>query len=259
MITLHAQQLTMAIGTYTGTGSKGIYTYSFDLQTGKALLLHTLAMDNPSYVCFSASGKTLYAVNENDDSTAAVTAVRIEPTTSAMSLLDRLQTHGTAPCYVERSGRTLLTANYSGGTMSVFTIAGDGSLGKLALQVPGIACGPDTARQCVPHVHTTRFTPDGHYILATDFSADAVMRIPLTLPANGQPEVKRYTVAAGSGPRHIEFSPDGSMVYVMSELSDAVTVFRYNDGNLERVQEVKAGDGAHGGADIHITPDGRFL
>lgn len=249
----------MAVGTYTGTGSQGIYTYHFDLQTGKATLLHTLAMDNPSYVCFSASGKTLYAVNENEDSTATVSAVRVNPRTGAMRLLNHRLTEGAAPCYVERWGRTVLTANYFGGTMSVFGVADKGALGMLVKQVHGTTGGPDADRQCTPHVHTARFTPDVRYILATDFSADRLLRITLPLPTNGQPKVKAYAVSPGSGPRHIEFSPDGRMVYVMSELSDAVTVFRYHDGELEKVQEVKAGDGAHGGADIHITPDARFL
>ena len=46
----------------------------------------------------------------------------------------------------------------------------------------------------------------------------------------------------------------------MSELSGKVTVFRYDDGRLETLQEIVSDSvGARGGADIHISPDGKFL
>ena len=56
------------------------------------------------------------------------------------------------------------------------------------------------------------------------------------------------------------FSPNGRFAYLMSELSGKVTVFRYRDGRLEALQEIVSDSvGARGGADIHLSPDGRFL
>ena len=52
----------------------------------------------------------------------------------------------------------------------------------------------------------------------------------------------------------------GRFAYVMSDLSGKVTVFRYDDGRLETLQEIVSDSvGARGGADIHISPDGKFL
>ena len=67
-------------------------------------------------------------------------------------------------------------------------------------------------------------------------------------------------VSDDSGPRHLVFSPNGRFAYLMSELSGKVTAFRYQEGKLLLLQEIVSDSvGARGGADIHLSPDGRFL
>ena len=123
----------------------------------------------------------------------------------------------------------------------------------------GTTGGPDLTRQDMPHVHCACFTPDGKYALATDFSADRILSYRLIgqkVIANGVAS----SVSADSGPRHLIFSKDGRFAYLMSELSGKVTLFRYAEGRLERLQEIVSDSvGARGGADIHLSPDGRFL
>ena len=61
-------------------------------------------------------------------------------------------------------------------------------------------------------------------------------------------------------PRHTVFHPNGKWAYLISELSGRVALMYYDKGNLTPVRFVEA-DTLHvsGSADIHITPDGRFL
>jgi 6-phosphogluconolactonase len=70
-------------------------------------------------------------------------------------------------------------------------------------------------------------------------------------------------VKPGSGPRHLIFSKDGKYVYVLQELDGTITSFSYANGILNKVSEttVVASDfkGDIGAADIHISPDGKFL
>ncbi len=70
-------------------------------------------------------------------------------------------------------------------------------------------------------------------------------------------------VKPGSGPRHLIFSKDGKFVYLLQELDGIVTSFSYADGIMEKISEttVVASDfkGDIGAADIHISPDGKFL
>jgi 6-phosphogluconolactonase (cycloisomerase 2 family) len=253
--------LTMVIGTYTGGGSKGIYTYRLDQNTGKAIPLSSVSVSNPSYLIPSSNGKFIYAVSEMPDSTAALTAYALNKSNGHLKRINRQLTHGEDPCYVSTNGHEVLTANYTGGSMSVFPIREDGGLGPVAIQFYGHLGGPDTTRQNKPHIHCVRFSPDGKYLFATDFSADQILRFHLP---GGKiiPQLLDHPVAvdANSGPRHLIFSRDGKFAYLISELSGNVTVFRYTDGNLTRLQVVTADTHhARGSADIHISPDGKFL
>ncbi|HEY9550941.1 MAG TPA: beta-propeller fold lactonase family protein, partial [Prevotella sp.] len=72
---LHAQNnLHLLVGTYTDGTSKGIYSFSFDQQTGQTKALHSLAMRNPSYLTLSKNGRHIYAVSETNDANASVSA-----------------------------------------------------------------------------------------------------------------------------------------------------------------------------------------
>ena len=67
-------------------------------------------------------------------------------------------------------------------------------------------------------------------------------------------------VAAGSGPRHLTFDDEGRYAYLITELSGEVMVFSHHEGKLTQIQTVTADDRhARGSADIHLTPNGRFL
>lgn len=248
----------MLVGTYTYGSSKGIYTYRFNQVTGKATRLDELEMTNPSYLTTSRSGHLIYAVSETNDEEASLNVVSLNRK-GTMRLLDTAKTDGADPCYVASNGRLALTANYSGGSMSVFNLSDSGTKASLGTRFLGNIGGPDRSRQDTPHVHCACFTPDGKYVLATDFSADRILSYRLngqTVIANGV----AAEVSADSGPRHLTFSPDGRFAYLMNELSGRVTVFRYAQGSLEQIQEIVSDSvGARGGADIHLSPDGKFL
>lgn len=248
----------MVVGTYTDGGSKGVYSYRFNQETGVAEVLDSLEMRNPSYLTAPSNKGLIYIVSETNDDKASLNVVIIDKNGS-MRLLDTDPTEGADPCYVATNGKVALTANYSGGSMSVFQLSKGGKQTKLAKRFPGTTGGPDLSRQNAPHVHCACFTPDGKYALATDFSADRILSFRIKgkkVIDNGVAAV----VTADSGPRHLTFSNDGRFAYLMSELSGNVTVFSYQQGRLERLQDIVSDSvGARGGADIHLSPDGRFL
>ena len=261
--TCHAQlqaqeKLMMLVGTYTDGSSKGIYSYRFDQKTGEAHLLDALEMRNPSYLTVSRDGQLIYAVSETNDNMASLNVVGLNKD-GDMRLIHTIPTEGADPCYVATNGHTVLTANYSGGSMSVFNLRENDVKPELATRFLGSTGGPDLSRQDTPHVHCACFTPDGKYVLATDFSSDRILSFRLKghdVIGNGVASL----VGTDSGPRHLVFSRNGRFAYLMSELSGKVTVFRYSQGRLEQIQEIISDSvGARGGADIHLSPDGKFL
>ncbi len=259
--------LTLFVGTY----SDGFYAYDFDQRAGKFIGEGPVAkaeMPNPSYL--TVHGNKVYAVSEMPDARASVWAwrwggngfelINCQPT-GVMPCPDRASApfRGEDPCYVSTDGTLLAVANYSGGTLATYRLREDGSIAPLdSLLVSGTG-GPDLSRQETPHVHCAIFSPDGKHLFFSEFSADEIGR--LDVYAGG---VRNYYRAASLhadyGPRHLLFDAAGQHLYVIGELSGDITVFDYADGNLTEKQVIKADRmDARGAADIHFSPDGKYL
>ena len=263
--------LTMFVGTY----SDGFYAYEFDQQAGVLVGENPVtkaSMPNPSYL--AVRGNKVYAVSEMPDASASVWAWRyggngfelvnsvptgvVAPGAADAGFAGNLVS-GEDPCYVSTDGVLLAVANYSGGTLGVYRLREDGSIAPLdSLLVSGIG-GPDLSRQDTPHVHCAVFTPDGKHLLFTEFSADEIGR--LDVSAGG---VRNYCRAAtlhpDYGPRHMVFDSSGTHLFVIGELSGDITVYDYADGLLTEKQVIKADRlDARGAADIHLSPDGKYL
>ena len=71
------------------------------------------------------------------------------------------------------------------------------------------------------------------------------------------------SIAPGSGPRHLIFHPNNKYAYLINEISSTIIAFRYKKGHLTLLQTVsivpKGYSGIGDGADIHISPDGKYL
>ena len=256
-----ADDLALLVGTYTDGNSRGIYSFHFDGNSGESRLLDSVALPNPSFLTVSDDRKHVYAVSEMNDSTAALNLLDFNPSDGSLRLLDRRPTFGADPCHVATNGRLVLTANYSGGSLSVFPLQADGAMTPADALFHGTTGGPDSIRQIVPHVHCTVFSPEGKFLFATDFSADRLLRFDVTAQGlTPSPDSTFVAVEPDSGPRHLTFAPDGRHAYLIGELSGRVTAFAYEAGRLTPIQTIAADTtGARGSADIHVSPDGRFL
>nr|WP_118182164.1 lactonase family protein [Paraburkholderia phosphatilytica] len=270
----------LLIGTYIGGKSEGIYVYRFDSKTGNATPLSVAQTVNPSFLVVSRDRQYVYAVNElpGDHGPATtrgdISAFRFDRQSGQLSLLDRVSSEGNDPCYLAISpdGRYLTTANYSvasdpGGSFAVFPLQADGKVGRAVLTVHHDGGGPVKGRQDNAHVHSTVFSPDGHYLFAQDLGTDKLYTYRYTPDGSrglfGPTDVRYTQMKPGTGPRHLIFAPNGKYAYLTSELAGTVTVFSYEDGKLAERQIVPLAEpgfkGKVGAAAIHLSPDGRFL
>jgi len=273
------QAMLIYVGTYTrsmahvAAKSEGIYLISMDPATGAlAHVNKAVVPDNPSYVALHPSGNTLYAVNEVGDfagrESGAVSAYAIDEH-GALTFLNQEPTGGAAPCHlvVDATGRYVLCANYSGGSVSMHPINDDGSLGQMSDFVQHTGSSVNPQRQQEAHAHSFTIDKSNRHAYACDLGADQVVIYQLDLEngklvPNEPPYVETHK---GAGPRHFDFHPNGTNAYAIDELDSTITVFRYTDvtGALEVIQTIptlpEGFDGRSHCADIHVHPTGKFV
>lgn len=259
-----SDELTMIVGTYTGGTSKGLYSFRFDQHTGIATPLSHTEIKNPSYFTVSNDGKQIYAVSELGEQEAAVTAFDFDAIQGTFKRRNTERTFGADPCNITTNGQVVVTANYSGGNVSIFPLRKDGTLEPMSTIEQFKGKGMDPKRQAKPHLHCVMFSPDGKYLFANDLGTDHIYRFDnLTTSASKALKLNpsaTLTLKAGSGPRHLTFAPNGKQAYLINELSGTVVVFDYKKGKLTPKQEIAADTvNAQGSADIHVSPDGAFL
>ena len=260
MMVILTTLLAVACGQPSGTLFVGTYSdgfFAYDYGTGEQIA--KAEMPNPSFLAIDNTH--IYAVSEMPDQSAAVYAWRWDG--NGFQLLNSQPTgvpqHGEDPCHVVTDGHRLAVSNYSGGTLAVYTLEPDGSIGPMDSLIVSRADGPDMTRQNLPHVHCATFSPDGKQLLFSEFSADVIGRVTL-VPGGVEDYRTAVMVPIEYGPRHILFDKKGKHFYAIGELSGRIAVFDYEDGRFSMRQTVKADQvDARGAADIHFSPDGRFL
>lgn len=119
----------IAVGTYTSSGSEGIYLCRFNQESGEAELKATAATDNPSFLAASPDGRIIYAVDESGLDTDGVKAFALAGE-STLSCMRSVPAAGKAPCYMLAGEHFVATANYTDGSISVFSLDHQGFLEK---------------------------------------------------------------------------------------------------------------------------------
>lgn len=263
---VNAQHYNLLIGTYTNKGnSEGIYVYDFNSTTGETKL-KSIAKNvvNPSYLAISKDRKFVYSVNE-DGKNSAVSAFNFNSKSGNLSFLNKKPAEGADPCYLTVDDHHVILANYSGGSISVFGRHADGSLSQIKQIVQHTGKSIDPKRQASAHVHQVQFTPDKKYLLVNDLGEDQIYLYTYQPLSTDKVLTLKSVIKtnAGTGPRHLTFSPNGKFAYLTHEFNGSITAFSYTNGDLKKIQEVetraKDFSGKIDGADIHVSPDGRFL
>jgi 6-phosphogluconolactonase len=262
------------VGCYTspdrGGRGEGIGIFRVDPASGEWTSVGVaIGVANPSFLTLHPDGNTLYCVHGGNDH-SAVSAFTRNRATGALTLINSQPSGGRNPVHLsfEPTGRLLVVANYTEGTVSALPAAADGSLGApgSVLTLTG-TLGPHPVEQASPHPHHSPFDPAGGFVVVPDKGLDAlfVFRPDVasgTIAPNDPPSV---ATAAGAGPRHIAFAPNAPYAYVINELDSTVTAYAYdaNAGTLAPLQTISSlpGDftGKNSGAEIEVDRAGRFV
>lgn len=258
------------VGTYAKEEEAGIFCYRLAAGQRKMELQFSKAgIDNPSYLTVSEDKKFLYAVMETFEHCGQVgggiSAYRCDE--DSLELLNRLGTKGTAPCHVlldEKHG-IVYVGNYKSGSLSVFALEKNGSLGGMSDFKQHQGKGQNPKRQEGPHVHFCGFSPEKDGIWCVDLGLDRMFYYETdfekkTLAHNAARDI---VFPGGSGPRHFIFNPKNNrMMYAVGELSCEVYAIEISASDSRILQQVSALEDAEQQntcAAIKCSEDGRFL
>ncbi len=246
---------------------------SGELQPGPRAKAASIVMP----MAVSPDKRFLYAASRSKP--FSVHAYSIDRGTGALTLLATSPLAESFPYIsVDRTGRYLLGAGYGAAVISVNAIGADGRVAAEPLQVIPVG----------RNAHSIRVDESNKFAFVPTLGSDQMFQFTFDAKsgrlASNTPAI--YLMKAGTGPRHFVTSADNRYVYVLSELLATVTTFSLDpkSGLLTEVStatglppDSKLGPGAPRGAvgvagapprntdndiwaaDIHITPNGKFL
>jgi 6-phosphogluconolactonase len=264
------------VGTYTGPKSRGIYAFRLDPAGGRCSPLGLAAeVKSPSFLAVHPNRRFLYSVSEIDDfdgqPTGGVSAFSIDRETGKLAALNAQASGGAGPCHlvVDRSGHTVLVANYGGGSVASLPIGSEGRLSPAASVIQHQGKSVNPSRQEGPHAHSINVDLGNRFAVAADLGLDKLLvyrfdAASSKLSPNDPPSA---SLAPGSGPRHFAFHPSGKFAYAINEILCTATAFAY-DGERGKLAELETASTLPAGvsvkpefstAEIQVHPSGKFV
>ena len=259
----------LLIGTYTSGKSEGIYVYKFDSGTGQFDSISMIKTSNPSFLAVSPDERFVYAVHEdaNAGKGGDIAAFSFDKRQGKLSFINQQLSGGDHPCYVsvDKTGKWVAAANYTSGTVSILPINKSGGVDSATTVIQHSGYSVNSERQQGPHAHSAVFSKDNKYLFAADLGTDKLMIYSFDEKSGKLIEARPGFVMTepGAGPRHFTFHANNKYFYLIEELTGTVSAYKYSNGSFELLQNISAlpADymGPIGSADIHTSPDGKFL
>lgn len=231
--------MSLLIGTYNPYWG---HTYIAE-GNGKIYALRSLA--EGSSLCVFAQPKP-----QGEDSLSIVTLDALE------EKLVEVTTPGKHSCHITLLKHQAVLADYTSGTLSLFELDEDGIPQSNPQIISFEGSGTHPTRQTSPHIHSSWLSPDGKMLVVADLGCDALYRFEVADGRVVTTTMERIDLPSGCGPRHCAFSPQGNILYVVTELSDEVLVYRTADFSLLNRYALHPENPEGGG---HIVLNGEYL
>jgi 6-phosphogluconolactonase len=249
------------IGSFSTWGEppgRGLDVGLADPRTGRLAITGTVPnVPDAAWFAVSRDRRFLYCTNELVPDGTVTSLDIAEPQDPVV--LNRQPTRGAGPTHVSvhPSGRFLLTANYTTGSVVVHRLDRDGRVGEST----DLVQHKGTDRE--PHAHQIVTDPSGRWVVAVDLGADSVFVYRLHLATGTLNLRQQLRLPAGAGPRHLAFHPSGRHAYILGELRSEITVAAWDAvaGRLTPGQVIPttSSTGTNFPAEIAVSRDGRFV
>ncbi|SHO61728.1 6-phosphogluconolactonase [Pseudoxanthobacter soli DSM 19599] len=263
--------LRLIIGSYTHSlphvqaRGEGISFVDLDTESGRFTPVASHPdIRNPSYL--KLDGDLLYAVEELDADEATLTVFACDTAAARLAQRAKVPAHGAWPCHIglDAGGTRLFLSNYLDGSFVTWPLDGGGLPHGAPTVLRRTGRGPNPERQDGPHAHFALASTGGTHVWICDAGTDEIVRYPLTEggAVAAEPDLV-LRAPPGSLPRHMTFSRDGTRLFVVSELGNLVSTWRFGPSGPELLGHVPTLAPGHAvpssSAAIRLHPEGRFL
>jgi len=265
---LYAQKYNLLIGGSANVSKpEGIFVYELNSQTGE-LTLKNKVVGGTSYLAISPNRKFVYSLGTG----STINSYAYNSKTGELTFLNKQNASG-GPAYVsiDASAKYIFTANYGAGSLSAIPVNADGSLGSDVQTIQHEGTSVNKTRQTKPYVHSVVLSPDNRYVFAQDLGTDKVYIYnfdPKKSPSLSPAKTPFVKLIPGSGPRHLTFHQNKKFAYLVTEMGGFLYTFNYKDGELTPIDTLSLKEDPFTGvapaiddhgADVHVSPDGKFL
>ncbi len=253
------------VSTYTmGKGDKhGIKIYDVDMENGRLQAKDQVEITNSSYVTISHNKKCLYSITD-----FGVEAFRILPD-GGLEFIGHASINGMRGCYLstDYEDKYLFVAGYHDGKITVLRLNEDGSAGDITDEIFHKGLGSIAERNFRPHVNCVKMTRDNKYLCAADLGMDHVKVYRLDKEKGTLHLADVIRSEQESAPRHLKFSPDGTLLYIVHELKNYIDVYGYREVNnnpeFEKLQTVSTLNEYHASGSaasaLNFSTDYRYM
>jgi 6-phosphogluconolactonase len=220
--------------------------------TGALTATSSVPATDPSFLAVLPDASALYAVSESGNRVAAFAI----GANGALTLVDDQPSGGSGPAHVavDHTGKWVFVSNYGDGGIAVYPVRADRGVGAA---VQSLNAGANA--------HQMIADPSNRYVFVPCLGSDYVAQYTFdaqtgTLTPNGT-----LATAAGAGPRHLAFAPDGVHAYLVGEKASTLTALALDasTGKLSALQTVSlrppGATGSNTGAEVWVHPNGRFV
>jgi 6-phosphogluconolactonase len=264
-------QVLAFVGSYANRADEGLYVCRFNPDNGELTVTERIkGLSNPTFLDVDPVRRIVYVLAEEAGHAGGRSSVcvsySIDNVTVSLKELNREQTMDAPLCHIllDRSRKLLFTASYHSGLVGVAPVLEDGRIGQPS-QVIAHKGSSVLPVQSQARAHSVFTDPDNRYAVVCDLGMDQVVSYRIDVQEQKLYPNGSAALPPGSGPRHFAFHPVLPYGYSINELSSTISVFHYGklDGTLSLIQTISTlpedFTGESATADIHISPDGRFL
>ena len=268
------QRIKFYVGSSSGELSHSIYLCELDPAAGAFTVADSFAgARGASYLDLSPGQDFLFAINQDrweETANSTVSSFAIEPASLALEAINSQSSQGRGICHIHcsKAGDYIFAANYGSGHASALPVNEMGEIQPASSVVIGEGTGPNERRQEGPHAHQVMLDPGQNFLLVPDLGTDKVMIYAFDAESGDltpNPAQAAFSLPPGSGPRHLAFHPDGSLLYIVNELNSTLTACSYDGskGTITLLNTESTVEEDHQGmkypAAVRVHPNGKFV